>query len=338
MMAPVEHIKLSRILSLVLRDLYPIRPPPLPLRLALSATYTADLRAWRASLTRFLDASDLPSSLLIPIYQRQRNVLNLAYYHALLLVHRPFLLSNFASLTRFDAATAAAGGGSADARGAPDTGANVQLCLDAAMGIVRVVDDMNSTQIFRAFWFTQYYAFCAVVVLYIHRIQQGISAAGRDEGYFAAAQRCQAVLEGISESDCLSRRYCLVLEELRREAERHQRDASAGSPAVEGLQTAATTTAAATPAATGTATLGVPASTSPQRDASPGFAGTPYYAPNIPPTPESAVFSTNFLPTSAIMADLTSWGQFDSLVTAGIGMLDGGFQGEGGFGFGLGLG
>jgi hypothetical protein len=38
------------------------------------------------------------------------------------------------------------------------------------------------------------------------------------------------------------------------------------------------------------------------------------------------------------MADLTSWGQFDSLVTAGIGLFDSaGMQGDGGFGFGFGL-
>jgi hypothetical protein len=48
-------------------------------------------------------------------------------------------------------------------------------------------------------------------------------------------------------------------------------------------------------------------------------------------TPESSIFTSNFVPTSSIIADLTSWGQFDSLVTAGIGVLDGG----GGYGAGF---
>lgn len=336
LLAPVEHIKLSRIVSLVLRDLYPIRPPSIPLRTELSAKYTKDLHAWRSNLTRFLDASDLPSSLLIPIYQRQRNVLNLAYYHAVLLVHRPFLLSNFASLTQIDGGRAPFAGGRSI-----DTSAAVQECLDAAMGIVRVVEEIASTQIFRAFWFTQYYAFCAVVVLYIYRIQQGIVEPGRCEGYFAAGQRCQAVLNSISDVDCLSKRYCLVLEELRLEAasqgqgqgQQQGRERAVATPSSLNSPSAAALTQ---PTSSSSMSLSVPTST-PQRDASPGFTSSPYYGgTTIPPTPESAVFSTSFLPTSSIMADLTSWGQFDSLVTAGIGMLDGGYDGGGGLGFGLG--
>ncbi|KAJ4303364.1 hypothetical protein N0V90_002257 [Kalmusia sp. IMI 367209] len=323
MMAPIEHIKLSKILSLVLRDLYPIRPPSLPHRISLAQKYTSDLFAWRASNAHFLDTTNLPSSLLIPIYQRQRNVLNLAYYHhAVLLVHRPFLLSNFASLTHFDSAQHSA----RRAAGAPaleiTCKENVKHCLDAAMGIVRVVDDIAASQIFRAFWFTQYYAFCAVVVLYIYRIQQGIVEPGVCEGYYAAGLRCQGVLSSISEADCLSKRYCLVLEELRLEA------AKAGNKQPQ--------TTPVSPAASGLTGLGVGLG-----EGSPGFGGS-FYASSVPnnlPTPESAVFAnSSFLPTSSIMADLTSWGQFDSLVTAGIGMLDGGgYGGDQGFGFGLGL-
>lgn len=220
MLGPVEHIKLTRIVSLVLRDLYSIRPPSLPLRIELSSKYTADLHAWRAPLARFLsdsagDGGGIDSHWLIPIYQRQRSVLNLAYYHAMLLIHRPFLLRDFASLTHMPTHRS---WGSANTP-APDTSANVAACLDAAMGIVRVVDDVfTSSNLFRSFWFTQYYAFCAVVVLYIYRIQQHLVTPGTCEGYFAAGQKCQRQLESVSESDCLARRYCLVLEELRVEA------------------------------------------------------------------------------------------------------------------------
>lgn len=63
-----------------------------------------------------------------------------------------------------------------------------------------------------------------------------------------------------------------------------------------------------------------------------------FYGAGSMPTPESVVFNPNFVPNSSIMADLTSWGQFDSLVTAGIGLFDSaGMQGDGGFGFGFGL-
>jgi hypothetical protein len=313
MTAPVEHIKLTRIVSLVLRDLYSIRPPSLTLRIELSSKYTADLHAWRNSLSRFLNDDEgrgIDSHLLIPIYQRQRSVLNLAYYHAMLLIHRPFLLSNFANLAHMPTHSTLAPNASID------TSANITSCLEAAMSIVRVVDDVfTSSNLFRSFWFTQYYAFCAVVVLYIYRIQQHLVHPGRCEGYLAAGQKCQNQLESVSETDCLARRYCLVLEELRLEAVRQTKGSSA-SPLPFSVQDANISTAF--------------------QGESPG-AGA-FYGTGSMPTPESAVFNPSFLPNSNIMADLTSWGQFDSLVTAGIGLFDGaGVQGDGGFGFAFGL-
>jgi len=109
----------------------------------LSAKYAEELSNWRKSLSRFLDEG-FDTSLLIPLFQRQRNVLNLAYYHALILVHRPFLLSNFASLN------------SRNARGAigtPDVDRNVRDCFSAAMKIAEIVNELTEgRQIFRAFW------------------------------------------------------------------------------------------------------------------------------------------------------------------------------------------
>ncbi|KAJ4375826.1 hypothetical protein N0V83_001103 [Neocucurbitaria cava] len=332
MMAPVEHIKLTRIVSLVLRDLYSIRPPSLPLRIELSSKYTSDLHAWRNSLSRFLsdsgDGGGIDSHLLIPIYQRQRSVLNLAYYHAMLLIHRPFLLRDFASLTHMPTNRS---WGSKNA--GIDTSTNVSACLEAALSIVRVVDDVfTSSNLFRSFWFTQYYAFCAVVVLYIYRIQQHLITPGKCEGYFSAGQKCQRQLESVSETDCLARRYCLVLEELRVEALRQTSQLSDPGTTPLPLSTD-------TPTGHPSIQDSLVATSTPQTDgASPSGLGSTFYNTNhIPPTPESAVFNPNYLPSNSIMSDLTSWGQFDSMVTAGIGMFDGGFQGDNSFGFGFGL-
>lgn len=214
-----------------------------------------------------------------------------------------------------------------------DTSANVTACLEAAMAIVRVVDDVfTSSNLFRSFWFTQYYAFCAVVVLYIYRIQQHLSTPGKCEGYFAAGQKCQRQLESVSETDCLARRYCLVLEELRVEAVRQTGTLS--TPSANLLPVSLDTPTGET----GIQDTLMPTPT-PQTDtATPsGLSSAFYNTSNNPPTPESAAFTSNYLPSSSIMADLTSWDQFDSLVTAGIGMFDGGFQEDNGFGFGLGL-
>ncbi|KAF2734740.1 hypothetical protein EJ04DRAFT_564019 [Polyplosphaeria fusca] len=330
MMAPIEHIKLSRIISLVLRDLYPIRPPSMAHRIDLAAKYTEDLHSWRANLSRFLDAEGVDTSLLIPLYQRQRNVLNLAYWHAILIVQRPFLISNFASLAHIDHRPGAISN--------IETSRNIADCVKAAMAIVKIVDELfQGSQIFRAFWFTQYKAFCAVVVLYIYRIQQHYIEPGKCEGYFAAGQKCQAQLSSISEKDCLSKRYCLVLEELRLEALKQTKPhlvPSGSSPSSNLLPVASSTSASADPTIQSlTSSLAVSAPT-PQSDASTGFATVFPYGGNIPPTPESAGFS---FANNNLMADFTSWGQFDSLVTAGIGSLDGGFQGDFDLGsFGLG--
>lgn len=312
MMAPVEHIKLSRIVSCVLRDLYPIRPPTTTQRLELATKYSKDLREWRAGQSRFLDAQGVDSSLILPLYQRQRNVLNLSYYHTMLLVHRPFLLSNFASLSNTDARPGNISNIS--------TSANIAECLSAAMGIVTIVDDIfQGSQIFRAFWFTQYYAFCAVVVLYIYRIQQHLSEPGKCDDYFAAGQKCQAQLSSLGDTDCLSKRYCLVLEELRLEAARQTERQIAPLPLPSGFR-------AVNHDRHDTMLTG-------REDAPAGAFATPFYGGTVPQTPESEAWLEG-----AWMADLTSWGQFDSLVTAGIGVLDGGggLQGDGGLVAGFG--
>lgn len=164
MLAPVAHVRLSKIVSIILRDLYAIRPIPSATRAALTAKHTAALSAWRhgdMGLARFLDADHVSASLLIPIFQRQRNVLNLAYWHAILLTHRPVLLSNFAYLRQ---GVSSSGGNTttgnvssrADVRD-PDMRAQAQAsmkqCLDAAMHIIEIVDDLfQDGQLFRAYW------------------------------------------------------------------------------------------------------------------------------------------------------------------------------------------
>jgi hypothetical protein len=328
MLAPVEHIKLSQIVSHVLRDLYPIRPPTIPHRVSLAAKYTQALQKWRSRNSGFLDAEGVHSSLLIPVYQRQRNVLNLAYYHAMLLVHRPFLISNFASLANIDARPGQNQLSNTDF----DTthSKNITACLDAAMGIVHIVDDIfQGSQILRAFWFTQYYAFCAVVVLYIYRIQQHIVEPGKCEGWFNAGQRCQAQLSTLSDTDCLSKRYCLVLEELRLEANRRT------DRVLQPLPPATHASSSASPRVEvdGLARAQGDVSSSDNAFSSAFFGGTD----TVPPTPESSAFSTSWLGNNTFMEDFTSWGQFDSLVTAGIGVLDGVVgQGDGGIAGGFG--
>ncbi|KAK5937309.1 hypothetical protein PMZ80_010315 [Knufia obscura] len=114
------------------------------MRVALTEGISKDLSIWRAELARFLDADSFSTSLLIPIFQRQRNVLNLTYWHAVILTYRPFILSNFIRLSQR---------GSSASNENPQAEESVQQCLMAAMNTVNTIDDMTENrQMFPAFW------------------------------------------------------------------------------------------------------------------------------------------------------------------------------------------
>lgn len=81
---------------------------------------------------------------MIPIFQRQRNVLNLTYWHAVLLTHRPFLLGSFAKRSQQDDNARAED---------PQTRESIEQCIKAAMTIANTIDDISQKrQMFRAFW------------------------------------------------------------------------------------------------------------------------------------------------------------------------------------------
>ncbi|KAH9205228.1 hypothetical protein DL95DRAFT_439208 [Leptodontidium sp. 2 PMI_412] len=211
MLAPVAYFKLYRIMSIVLRDLYSIHPASIVRQYEFAERYSQVLREWRDDIPRFLDADSNGSTPLILIFQRQRDVLNLAYWHAMVLTHRPLLLRNFAKVQC---------GNHENTTHEPHIERSVRECLDAAMHIVDRMDDMfQSGLMFRSFWGTCYFGFSAAVVLYVYAIQQSFSSSVNTyQTYLDAAIRCQNQLSRITGSGSLVARYCAVLEELRVEA------------------------------------------------------------------------------------------------------------------------
>ncbi|KAH8890643.1 hypothetical protein GQ53DRAFT_867005 [Thozetella sp. PMI_491] len=291
MFAPVAHVKLSRIVGVILRDLYPIRPLSTSSRIALTAKCSADLQNWYGEMARFLDVDGVNTALLLPLYQRQRNVLNLAYWHATILTHRPFLLSNFARLQQSDSLGRALSHGS-------QAESSSRECLNAAMNIVQAVDELVQTQqMFRAFWFTSYFAFCAVVVLYVYVIQQSSSPPEKFQAYLDAAANCQSQVAALAEKESLAQRYCLVLEELRLEAVRH----------VENAQRTKGVAFQEASEAHGPLPIGQEVN------------GLLHGDGNFDHL--SPIADLNASPSSSL-ADITSWGNFDSMVTSGFGHLD----------------
>ncbi len=136
---------------MILRDLYSIKPTSTSDRCALVAKYSHSLKVWRAGIPHFLDADSKDSAPLIPIFQRQRNVLNLAYWHTVILTHRGFLLKNFTQL-QYDSRRQYKGIQKAQFED------SVGECLRAAISIVDTVDELfRSGLLFRSFWVSLLY-------------------------------------------------------------------------------------------------------------------------------------------------------------------------------------
>lgn len=131
--------RLSRIVANILRDLYSIRPPPMETQYELAKQYSKEISAWRKTIAYLVDNLGPGWSLMQPIFFRQSNTLNMACWHAQLLVHRPFLLRNFASLADLGATRR-----SRTPHNAEKTEENIRLCLEAAMNIVSLVDSLKS--------------------------------------------------------------------------------------------------------------------------------------------------------------------------------------------------
>jgi hypothetical protein len=186
----------------------------------------AELQAWKKSLHP-LFSSVHPSSLIQPLC-RQSHVLQLAYGHAMIHATRLFILNDFTDLSRRPLMPLDL------------VATHVRNCIDAAKDIMQRVDAMAGRgSMLESFWFTHYICFCAILVVYIYTIQQhqssqnpaspSLSGSG-DEGQdlFSLAETCQIHLAKATRKNCPSRRYGIILEELRLDV--HRQLASDPSP------------------------------------------------------------------------------------------------------------
>lgn len=295
MLGPVAYAKMSRILSMILRNVYSIHSTSRNDKHAYATIHTKELVEWRADVAHFLDpVTNMP---LIPIFQRQKNVLNLAYWHTMILTHRPFLLRNFAQLQN----------GSRPRRDDREFEARIEQsvheCLKAAMNITKTVDDMyRGGQLFRAYWFTSYFAFSAAVILYVYTIQKSNEPAESYSGYLAAATRCQDQLSNLAEDGSLVARYCLVLEELRLEALRQTKQGQINNARSPTQRQAA----AMANAANGTDAFGT---------ADDGGMGVAELGANM--TDMGGIGDIYVTPTDSL-AEMTGWAQFDAMVSVSM--------------------
>lgn len=143
---PSNVSRLSRIVANILKDFYGIRSRSTESQLKLAEVHTRSLEEWRKDIAYLLDTTGVDSSLFLPIFLRQRNVLNLAFWHAKILLYRPFLLTSFASLNN-------SGARSRQAANAVELATKGELCLHAAMQVVNLVDQLSlAGQLYSNFW------------------------------------------------------------------------------------------------------------------------------------------------------------------------------------------
>ncbi|KAH9905029.1 transcriptional regulatory protein GAL4 [Xylariomycetidae sp. FL2044] len=318
MMAPLAHIKIARIIGKIISGLYSIKPISTGRRAMMAERISKDLTEWRIEMARFLDADLFSTALLVPIFQRQRNVLNLTYWHAVILAHRPIVLSNFTRLLRRPDRNASIVDGQGE-----EAEESLQQCLGAAMSTVKTVQDMTQNrQIFRAFWITTYFAFTATIMLYIYVIQKRASPPEVYSSYFSAASRCQSHLSAIAEKGSLSERYCLVLEELRvetlRQARRVHAAADGGGPGRGVGGGGGMDDMLQQYGDSGDGGGGIQNASMPMED-------SPNSATNFTGLLGEAPIDLNGMPASAFSDTSTGWGHFVAMISAGMGNLDAAF-------------
>jgi hypothetical protein len=201
----IDSRRIAQIIGKITREVYTIRPISEQARVSAAHRLCEKLHSWKASLPPHLGAVR-PSSL-IPSFRRQCIVLRIAYSHAVMHANRFFLLGN---LSRHEK--------------------QVAECITAAKTVLEIVDGLaRDSPIFHAFWWTHYVAFCALVVTYAWEIQQqtqhDASATGTNNlpvdraQLLDLAERCQTHLAQATATNSPSRRYAIILEELRAEAQ-----------------------------------------------------------------------------------------------------------------------
>ncbi|PLN77209.1 fungal-specific transcription factor domain-domain-containing protein [Aspergillus taichungensis] len=220
MIASVLHFRLGRILGDISRQVYSLNPHCRDPPLEMAARLTAELEQWKETTPPIFN-SVCPTSLIPPLC-RQSQVLQMAYSHAMIHVTRSFLLNDFTDLTRRPSVPD------------PMVATHVRKCIDAAENVLALVDSLAKQGAFiQSFWFTHYVCFCAIIVVYIYTIQQhrlfsaledsslgNTEDTSRSMSLFAVGETCQQHLAEATRKNCPSRRYSIILEELRLEVHR----------------------------------------------------------------------------------------------------------------------
>ncbi|KAL4885538.1 fungal-specific transcription factor domain-containing protein [Aspergillus karnatakaensis] len=221
--APVFHILLARTLSQTAKEPYVVAGISNRDQLNTIRALCESVSEWHSGLPPLLSGHIHPSSL-VPVFQRQLTVLQLARYHLLMFITRPLLLRNYGQIW-------------------PDCEASyihyLGTCLSAAREAVELVlTFVRESQLFHAFWYSQYIAFNALSIIYIYLIQvrrgrilpigsgfghtpDDTHASSLDETtLYRLSETAQYHLADATVRNAPSWKYSAILQGLRRELER----------------------------------------------------------------------------------------------------------------------
>jgi hypothetical protein len=149
-----------------------------------------------------------------------------------------------------------------------------------------------------------------VVILYVYTIQQRNAAEDNYRAYFDAAAKCQSQISSVAENESLAQRYTVVLEELRMEAiKQTQRPESQTGNELNSILESSF--------------LAPQADMGPSQSLGPDGSNQDAMQPPVGIFSDPAIFGDgqNATTPSSLMAELTSWGEFDSLVSLPIASL-----------------
>ncbi|KAF4764502.1 hypothetical protein N7455_009664 [Penicillium solitum] len=197
--ALIFHAKIARIIGKVSREVYSVSDLSNQDRLAAAHRSSRELHEWHASLPPHLGT--VKPSTLVPSFRRQAIALQLAYSHALIHTNRPFLLT---------------GGGSE----------SVIECISATKASLELVNRMaGDSTLLHSFWWTHYVIFCALAVVYVWEIQRTTRPTDDIDNQsvgkmFDLAEKCHSHLKRASTGLSQNKRYSIILDELRSEAQR----------------------------------------------------------------------------------------------------------------------
>ncbi|CAG7924819.1 unnamed protein product [Penicillium olsonii] len=200
MIASVLHYRLSRILAEISKKLYSLNlPRGSPFEAAV--LLLLELERWKEGAA--------------PVMDRWRSqIQQLAHSHAVIYITRLFLLNDCDNVPQASVST------------------YVQKCIGAAEEIMTVVNSIaRNKALIHGFWFTHYVCFCAITVVYIHIIKhhQGLpgdisnkklDSSSKLQYLFSLAETCQQHLGKATSKSSPSRRYGIILEQLRLEVHR----------------------------------------------------------------------------------------------------------------------